>query len=621
MISIGMKGGSEMNSFYAVHDSQDLKYRYPFGAVTSASKVTIIIEAEYCQEAILKLINFGGEEINVPMSRVGEAYERHLYKAEIAAEGTGLLNYYFLFKRGEETLYYGNNEEMLGGLGKIYKDNPKPYQITVYKESKVPDWYKEGIIYQIFVDRFYNGNPQGIINNPKKNSFIYGDWYDDPLYVKDSAGKVLRWDFFGGNLEGVIKKLSYIKSLGVTVIYLNPIFEASSNHKYDTADYMKIDPMFGDEEKFKELCTKAGELDIKIILDGVFSHTGADSVYFNKFGNYNSIGACQSQNSPYFKWYNFKEYPDKYDCWWGFETQPNTNELEESYTNFIIKDEDSVIGKWMRAGAYGWRLDVADELPDEFIRLLKTRIKELNKDSVLIGEVWEDASNKISYGTKRKYFFGEELDSVTNYPFRDMIINFIKGYISSELFKRKIMSLKENYPEENFYALMNLLGTHDTERILSLLGEDEKSIKLFKLAVALQMSLPGVPLIYYGDEAGLRGSRDPENRKTYPWDKENIDIQEWYKKLTAIRNSLTLMRKGDIHFISSKEEVLVFKRSINNEVLYVLVNRGNKIVNVDIAIDEGSYEELINIEKLWIKDQGTYDVMLDPLSVKILLRC
>jgi cyclomaltodextrinase / maltogenic alpha-amylase / neopullulanase len=615
-----LEGGAGMNSFYAFHDSQDLKYRYPFGAVTSASKVTIIIEAEYCQEAVLKLIQYNGEESSVTMTKVGETYERHLYKAEILTEKTGLINYYFVFKRDGETFYYGNNEEMLGGLGKIYSDNPKPYQITVYKEVKVPAWYKEGIIYQIFVDRFCNGNPQGIISNPKKNSFIYGQWSDDPMYIKDSDGKVLRWDFFGGNLEGVIKKLPYIKSFGVTAIYLNPIFEAVSNHKYDAGDYKKIDPMFGDEEKFKELCRKAEELDMKIILDGVFSHTGADSVYFNKYGNYNSLGAYQSQESPYFNWYNFKEYPDKYDCWWGFEIQPNINELEESFTNYIIKDEDSVINKWMKAGAYGWRLDVADELPDEFISILKSRIKEINKDSVLIGEVWEDASNKVSYEVKRKYFFGDELDSVTNYPFRDTTIQFLKGNISSEQFKRRLMSLKENYPEENFFASMNLLGTHDTERILTMFGENDNAVKLLKLAVAIQMCLPGVPLIYYGDEAGLVGGRDPENRKTYPWGKENMLIQDWYKMLTGFRSRLSILKKGNIEFIPSKEDVLCFKRSIGNEVLYVLVNRGDKTIPVNIDISQGNYEELIDTVKVRISHEDSSNLELEPYGVKILVK-
>ena len=397
-------------------------------------------------------------------------------------------------------------------------------------------------IYQIFVDRFNNGNDEGKINNPKKNSFIYGDWNDEPFYIKDNEGNIVRWDFYGGNLLGVIEKLEYIKSLGVTTIYLNPIFEAVSCHKYDTGDYKKIDPMFGDEDIFKRLCEEAKKLGIGIVLDGVFSHTGVDSKYFNKFGNYDSLGAYEAKESPYYNWYRFYDYPNKYECWWGIDNQPNVEELEPSYVNYIINARDSVVNKWMGLGASGWRLDVADELPDEFIYKMKKKIKEINSEAVLIGEVWEDASNKISYDKHRAYLYGEELDSITNYPFRDNIISFLKGDIDGYYFSRRIMSLYENYPKESFYSNMNMLGTHDTERIFTMLDENQNSLKH---ALIIQMTFPGVPLIYYGDEAGLTGGKDPMNRKTYPWGKENKDILDMYKKLTTMRKENSIFAKGD----------------------------------------------------------------------------
>lgn len=600
-----------------VHNSQNLKYRKPFGAVKTASKVTLSIEADLCEEVILNLTLFNGEKKSFKMTLLGENQERGTYHLEIFLEEPGLVNYYFTLKNKGKTFYYGNNEEVLGGVGKLYTENPKPYQITVYKDFKVPCWYKEGIIYQIFVDRFFNGNEKGIVNNPKKKSFIYGDWYDEPLYVRTKEGRIAKWDFFGGNLEGVIKKLPYIKSLGVNVIYLNPIFEAASNHKYDIADYKTIDPMFGDEEKFKELCHKAKQLDIRIILDGVFSHTGSDSIYFNKYGNYESLGAYESPESPYYKWYRFSEYPDKYECWWGIDNHPNVEELEESYVDFIIKDEDSVISKWMKAGAWGWRLDVADELPDEFITLIKSRMKEVKEDSVLIGEVWEDASNKTSYGHRRKYVFGEELDSITNYPFRNMVIEFLLGNISADKFIKRFMSLKENYPEESFYGAMNLLGNHDTERILTKLGEGEKAIRLLKLATAIQMCLPGVPLIYYGDEAGLTGGKDPENRKAYPWERENQEILHWYKKISSYRRDLEVLKKGDITFIELNENVLCFLRKYEKELLLVLVNREEREYQLNIKLQKGEYEELISGEKFNVS-QELWSMRLAPLQVKIL---
>lgn len=600
-----------------MHNSQDLKHRTPFGAVKAASRVILSIEADLCEEVILNVTLFSGEKRSFQMILQQQVQGIGLYTLELFLEELGLVNYYFTLKNHDETLYYGNNEEGLGGVGKVYTENPKPYQITVYKDFKVPSWYKEGIIYQIFVDRFYNGNENGIVNNPKKNSFIYGDWYDEPMYVRTKEGRIAKWDFFGGNLEGVIKKLPYIKSLGVNVIYLNPIFEASSNHKYDIADYKTIDPMFGDEEKFKELCSKAKNLDIRIILDGVFSHTGSDSIYFNRYGNYVSLGAYESKESPYYKWYRFSEYPHKYECWWGIDNHPNVEELEESYVDFIIKDEDSVISKWMKAGASGWRLDVADELPDEFIAMIKRRMKEVKEDSVLIGEVWEDASNKVSYEDRRRYVFGEELDSATNYPFRDMIIEFLQGNISSDMFIKRFMSLKENYPEESFYGAMNLLGTHDTERILTRLGQGERGIKLLKLATAIQMCLPGVPLIYYGDEAGLTGGKDPENRKAYPWGRENQDILHWYKKISSYRRGLEVLRKGDITFIELNENLLCFIRRYHKELLAVFINREEREAYFSIKLQKGKYEELITKEEFNVTEE-LCPMRLAPLQVKIL---
>lgn len=609
-----------MSDFYAVHDSQNSKYREPFGAVKAASKVSLRIETEYCDEVILKIIEFDGSQREISMVRLADNQERYLYGIEIIPETTGILDYFFIIKRGGNLFYYGNNEELLGGRGKVFVNDPKAYQVTVYSEFEVPSWYKEGIIYQIMVDRFNNGNERGIISNPKKNSFNYGNWYDEPMYIRDKEGKVARWDFFGGNLEGVIKKLPHIKSLGVTIIYFNPIFEAPSNHKYDTADYKSIDPMFGDEEKFRELCSKAEELGIKVILDGVFSHTGADSIYFNRYGNYNNWGAYESKDSPYYKWYSFEEYPDKYDCWWGFENQPNVNELEQSYIDFIIKDDDSVISKWMKNGVSGWRLDVADELPDEFIRLLKEKIKQINKNSVLIGEVWEDASNKISYGNRRRYFFGEELDSVTNYPLRDMIISFLKGNISSETFKKRFMSLKENYPRENFYSAMNIIGTHDTERILTMFGDRENSESLLKLSTALQMTLPGVPLIYYGDEAGLRGGKDPENRKAYPWESENTDILNWYKKITSLRSDLEVLKKGEIDFVDTEGGLLCYIRSYDKEQLVVIANREGREIDVSTKLEKGAYKNLLDGQEV-VFSQDACNIILRPYEIKLLSRC
>jgi 4-alpha-glucanotransferase len=254
------------------------------------------------------------------------------------------------------------------------------------------------------------------------------------------------------------------------LVYLTPVFTAPSNHKYDTGDYMKVDPMFGSNETFTELFESAGRLEISIVLDGVFSHTGSDSIYFNKEGHYTSIGAYQSVKSQYYPWYTFFKHPDSYECWWGVDTLPNVNELEPSYQDFILLSRDSVIKHWGRLGCRGWRLDVADELPDEFLKNLRKTVKETDPEAVILGEVWEDASNKISYGKIREYLLGEELDSVINYPLRHAILKFFMGEWDSTRLNKTIMSLFENYPVSSFYSMMNILGSHDTVRIMTALG-------------------------------------------------------------------------------------------------------------------------------------------------------
>lgn len=616
-----------MDNFYVLHDSHSLNHRNPFGAVPLGTEVTISIEAEDCEGVSLELIHFKGSCESIPMERkTGEdGHGAHAYSTVIKPQDTGLLNYFFSIKTHGEVLYYGNNPEGLGGKGSLQKYGPKPFQITVYKDFKAPDWYKEGIIYQIFVDRFSNGNEDGHIDNPKKNSFIYGDWYDEPLYIRNSSGDIERWEFFGGNLQGVINKLPLIKALGVTTIYLNPIFESPSSHKYDAADYKSIDPMFGDDEKFQELCSKALELDIHVVLDGVFSHTGADSIYFNRYGNYPGLGAYESKESPYYSWYKFHNHPNHYDCWWGFVNQPNVDELNPSYMNFIINDEDSVISKWMKLGASGWRLDVADELPDQFIKALKKKMKAVNEDSVLIGEVWEDASNKVAYDVKREYFFGEELDSVTNYPFRDSVLGFLKGDIDAHYVIRKLMSLYENYPREAFYSSMNILGTHDTERVLTVFENarhsKEEGEALLKLAVAFQMTFPGVPLIYYGDEAGLQGGADPKNRKAYPWGRENKEIFNWYKAMTSLRTHHEVFQKGEFKFYEVHKDVLCFERNLEDTTALVMINRasqdsffevyGNKHVHY--------YKNLVTPEEVIENNFGVLRLKLKPLEVKVLI--
>lgn len=605
-----------MNGIQVIHDSQNIKYRKPFGAVESGQKVELSIDINKSLLVAVEIVNFDGSKFNMGMEKRYLNNGKFRYSVQInTSDALGILGYYFIIIDGYNRVYYGNNEQHLGGIGQMYNYNPVPYQITVYEKSSVPEWYKEGVIYQILIDRFFNGNEDKSINSPKKNSFIYARWDDDPMYIKDHSGRIVRWDFFGGNIKGILKKLDYIKGLGANILCLSPIFKSSSYHKYDTGDYESIDEMLGSEEEFKTLCAEADKKGIKIILDSVFSYTSADSRYFNKSGNYKTIGAYQSPNSKYYNWYKFMTYPYKYESWWGIDTRPNLNTMNEEYINYIAGGEQSIIDKWNDLGISGLRLNITDELPDEFIQIVRDKIKSIDNNNVILGEVWEDASNKVSYSKRRRYLYGKELDSVTNYPLRENLINFVKGYVKSDTLKRRIMCMYENYPKENFYRNMNIIGTHDTERILTVL---DGQIELMKLVAVIQITLPGVPLIYYGDEAGLAGGNDPDNRRTYPWGNENKDLLTFYHDLIALRNKESSLRRGSFKIYDTEPSIFAFERSYKSEKILVIINTSGRekiVKNIKVS---GQYEDIFDSDAKYTFMNREGSVTVFSRSFKIL---
>ncbi|MBQ7936117.1 MAG: glycoside hydrolase family 13 protein, partial [Clostridia bacterium] len=449
------------------------------------------------------------------------------------------------------------------------------WRLTVYeKDFHTPEELAGGIWYQIFPDRFAKkeGMPVGEIKGPR----IYHEkWNERPLFTQDRpdfAGN----DFFGGNLAGIAEKFSYLKELGVDLLYLNPIFESGENHRYSTGDYEKIDPLLGTNEDFKDFCEKAREYGIRVVLDGVFSHTGANSRYFNKNGLYPELGAYQSPCSPYYHWYDFQEYPHRYTCWWGFESLPCVKELSPDFMNYI-SGEQGIARFWMEKGAYGWRLDVADELPDGFLEIFRKRVKETNPSSIIIGEVWENAVEKISYGARRKFLLGNQCDTVMNYPWLHAICNLLKER-NTKRFYEEVMDLMESYPAPALQCLMNILSTHDTPRILNRLGADsipprafqadrylspaqrERGIALMKKAAMLQFSLPGIPCIFYGDEVGMEGYGDPYCRGTYPWGGCDQDLLSFYRTLGKWRLHYREAFKGDCLFRSYEHGRLIMER-------------------------------------------------------------
>ncbi|MDR7868001.1 MAG: 4-alpha-glucanotransferase [Sporomusaceae bacterium] len=606
------------------HDSRTAIFRSPFGAVACGTVIDLRLAVDAgrrVDEVLLRTWRDGGGEDIIPMTLSEDGGERY-YHAALAAPGEpGLVWYYFIVRTGDEVHFYGNNERQVGGPGAVYASPPPSFQITVHLPgAAAPAWYKDAVVYQIFVDRFFNGTPGGRVKNAKPGSLIHACWQDDPVYVRErETGNILAYDFFGGNLAGVMAKLPYLKGLGVSALYFNPVFEAASNHKYDTADYTSIDAMFGDNDLFRELCDRAGKLGMAVILDGVFSHTGSDSIYFNRDGRYPGPGAYQSTDSPYYPWYRFRRHPDDYEAWWGVDALPAVDELEPSYLHFIAGGEDSVVRRWLRLGAKGWRLDVADELPDEFIRTLRRAAKETDPEAVIIGEVWEDASRKVSYDRLRGYFRGDELDAATNYPFRRAALDFLLGRQDAEATRQALYSLYENYPRENFLAALNVIGSHDVPRVLTLLsgyeepdhvpfseqrqqrlgpGGRELAVRRLKLLALWQMTFPGVPCIYYGDEAGLEGYAEPLNRRTFPWGREDAALTAWYRTAIALRNRYPVLRSGGWQPLAPHRDVfgyILWQESDGPQddgVAAVLLNRSDTAVRVEIDF-EGRYRGLL----------------------------
>ena len=520
-----------------------------------------------------------------------------VYECEIDLSEIGVGLFYYKYEIHSDCSRFYGVDSSYSALKEISPYGDGSIQLLIYEESEnEPDWIYGGIMYHIFVDRFCKSGKCV----PKKEAIMNDDWYDGiPQYANVPGGYVENNMFFGGDLYGIINKLDYISSLGVNCLYLSPIFEAHSNHKYDTADYMTVDSMFGSEKALDELIKECNKRNIHIILDGVFNHTGSDSIYFNKNGTYNSIGAYQSKNSKFYEWYNFKNYPNDYECWWNVKILPRVKSDTESYKQFILGD-NGVIEKWMKKGISGFRLDVADELSDDFLKMLNKKLKGINPKGIIYGEVWEDASNKIAYDKRKKYFLGNELDSVMNYPLREAIIEYIKNG-NSDLFFSTCNMLYSHYPKKNANALMNVLGTHDTERILTVLNgessegytnaelstkkmsEKEKvlAVNMLKQAYLVLATVPGVPCIYYGDEAGMEGYRDPFNRRPYPWGKETKELVEYYQAIGNIRRNESLYKQGNFEIISCDNELLAFARYDKNAFVVTIINRSKNKYNID----------------------------------------
>ena len=535
----------------------------------------IIIKNEYTGEHISKRLEF--------KEKSRENYST--YHVTFEPFNTGL--YFYHFEVHFDSFYvYLKNNKLDGKLVNSKEDLPD-WQLTVYdKNFTTPDWYKGSIMYQIFPDRFKRSKKYTAKIAKNENVRIrHENWNSIPhssITHKNYGAK----DFLMGNLLGIEEEKEYFKKLNIESIYLNPIVESPENHRYSTSDYFKVDPYFGTNEQFEKFCKEFKDDNIRIILDGVFSHTGSDSIYFNRYNNYDSIGAYNSQNSPYYSWFNFINFPNEYHSWWGFDNLPTVIKENKEYSDFINNKDSGVINFWQKLGIAGWRLDVADEFPDEFLDRIRESAKYYDKDALIIGEVWEDATNKISYNTRRRYFLGDQLDSVMNYPWKNAIINFVKNK-NAEDFTLEVLKLVENYPRPALDAVMNLLGSHDTERVLTMLAFDNpedvpvhdrptykmsneqyaKAKELLKYASFIQFTLPGVPCIYYGDEIGMYGFRDPYNRLGFTHNDKDEDLLNHYIELSNFRNKNKDDFITNFEFIYTNNKCVAYRR---NNVLCVV---------------------------------------------------
>ncbi len=572
-------------------DSKSLNHKDPFGTLTPNQNCTLQIHVPSTVGATsvqcLIRLDSSAEEITAHMTLAERKGSYDIFSGNFSLKHPGLYFYYFrVITPGNAFRLFkiGNDTNMEAG---------DCWQVSCIPDDFVtPDWAKGATIYQVFPDRFYKDGECDLTGKLTPYT-VHKNWDEEVDWRPTPEGKVLNNDFYGGNFKGIQSKLPYIASMGATILYLNPISKSFSSHRYDTGDYNTPDPMLGTSEDFTSLCNAAHALGIKVILDGVYSHTGSDSLYFNREGHFSGVGAYQSKESPYYSWYNFHHYPDSYQSWWNFDTLPTVKKMDPAFLEYIITGEDSVVAHWLKLGADGFRLDVVDELPDAFTLLLKQRIRQIKPDALLIGEVWEDASNKMAYGQRRRYFVDGMLHSVMNYPFRTAILNFLRGEDDGNQIKETVMTILENYPPQVVACNMNLLGTHDTPRILTALVDpfegsreeqarrflSDEQLKLAKerllMASFLQYMLPGCPSLYYADETGMEGHKDPFNRRPYPWYREDPHLLRHFRCLGKLRKEHKTLRMGDTHFFRFWHGKLGFSRSLNGCHIRVYLNHSD----------------------------------------------
>ncbi|MEP6896228.1 MAG: alpha-amylase family glycosyl hydrolase, partial [Chloroflexota bacterium] len=651
------------------HDSRDLLYRTPGGAVPAGTPVLIRFRTFHDDVTSVGLrvydINANGQHV-VPMSIAASdvsCYQAGLetstcdfWQATLNEASPNNLWYRFIVTDGTDTNYYADNTTALdGGLGSV-TDNvvDNSYALMFYDPTfSAPAWAKGASIYQIFPDRFRDGRSD---NNPKTGDIRYNDpvlklpWGTLPEgYCRNysDGGTNCPWrfdanppvdsptkenprgrDYFGGDLKGVDQNLDYLKSLGVNTLYFNPIFDAGSNHSYDTQDYLKIDPYFGTQKDFDNLVKHANQLGMRIVLDGVFNHMSSDSPVFDRYHHYAAAGACESLTSPYRSWFFFHDVAPgtgtcvgssgaansaTYDGWFGFDSIPVINKSVPAVQNYFLTAPNSVSNYWLKQGSSGWRLDVMGDssFPDGYWQTFRQQVKTTKPDALIISETWQKDSTLL------RMLRGDRADTTMNYRIRDAVIGLLapqafdsKGFgdsgriIAPSEFAARMESMREDYPDAAYYSLMNLLDSHDTERLRWTLtpGQATTADKELnpanvaegklrqKLASLIQFTVPGAPTVYYGDEVGMTGADDPDDRRTYPWaDKGGTPDQvmfNHYQTLNTIRKANNVLTSGDFKILLADDaaNVVAYGRKTNNQAAVIIINRSNQTQSSVISV-------------------------------------
>lgn len=611
------------------HDSRNTADKSPFGAVTAGTQLNFAVSAATGIRSVALVIEKrkleGNQDIleyrevaRVPMRRTSDG-EKEKWHAQYRFTDVGVYGYYFEAVIGDKTFIYQNNTDAIfwtrekgsNGAGRVEERSDTPRSIRRYRQTvyaadfAVPGWAKDAVYYYIFPERFRNGDARndpmpGINTYQDKGVEFHADWNQRPFKPKtgDGSDDVYNNDFFGGDLAGIIEKLDYIADLGANVIYMTPIFSAASNHKYDTADYRNVDPVFGSNEEFMRLCAEAKKRGIRIMLDASLNHTGSDSIYFDRFGKYRAGGAFENAKinaaSPYADWFSFDAMqtdPDKqYKGWVGVLDLPELNKASNGFRKFAFGADDSIMKLWLDRGASSWRMDVAPWVPDDFWREWRTAVKNKKPDALTVAETWFDAS---------KFFLGDSFDSTMNYIFRNTVLDYIGGGKATATY-HNIEYIREVYPQQSFYSLMNLLSSHDVPRTLHLLGyrsdtTDAAKISEAKqrllLGVFIQMTFPGSPAVFYGDEVGVTGGEDPFNRATYPWvdkgGKPDLRLLAEFKKLIKLRNDHPVLRNGAFGApVYIDDNAIVLARNDGEQWAITATNNSTAVKTVTLKLPE-----------------------------------